>query len=231
MELDDLIEQVRDAALTDEPLDRLSAAMGVKADLDDVTDSLIGHFVDEARTSGCSWTEIGMAMGVSKQAAQQRHRSERPRRERPPWRVGRWTDRAKTAVHEAQRAAGGLGHSYVGTEHLVLGMLAVPQGIAGRILLGAGIAPDAVVAKAAPAVPGASRGRARHIPMTPRANEVSAAAMRNALALGHNYVGTEHLLLGVFDVPEGLGAQVLTEAGMTKADVQAKVIELLTKLA
>ena len=73
MELGDLVEQVEDTAISDEPLDRLSAAMGVKAEMDDLTDTLIGHFVDQARRAGCSWSEIGEAMGVTKQAAQQRH--------------------------------------------------------------------------------------------------------------------------------------------------------------
>src|SRR5687768_14892580 len=66
MELDDLIKQVQDDAITEEPLDLIAAAMGVKADYDDLTDSLIGHFVDQARRSGCSWSDIGSAMGVTK---------------------------------------------------------------------------------------------------------------------------------------------------------------------
>jgi len=233
MELDELIAQVQDSAVTDEPLDRLSAAMGVKADLDEVADSLIGHFVDQARRAGCSWSEIGAAMGVTKQAAQQRHKSERRGRgdRDRPWRFGQsWTGRARAAVREAERAAAELGHSYVGTEHLLLGLLAVSQGIAGRLLEAGGITREMIVERVLPndIAPGGRRSRA---PMTPKAKLVIQQALANGLRLGHNYIGTEHLLLGVFDVPDGIGGSVLIEAGMTKDQVEADVIEILKKVS
>ena len=217
MQLDDLIAQVEG----EDPLDRLSSAMSVKADLDDLSDSLIGHFVDQARRAGCSWSEIGAAMGVTKQAAQQRHTSERP-----PWQTGQWTGRAKNVVREANGAAAEMGYSYVGTEHLLLGMLAIPQGIAGRLLAGAGVTRDDVVAQLLPPDTVGS-GRRRNVPHTPRATEALRSALQNGLRLGHNYIGTEHLLLGLFDVPEGLGAKIIIGKGMTKASVESEVIEIL----
>lgn len=227
MDLDELIEQVSG----DDPLSRVASAMTVKAGLDEVADDLIGHFVDAARAAGHSWSEIGAAMGVSKQAAQQRHTTERPSRERPPWRMGgRWTDRAKNAVKESSDAAAEMGYSYIGTEHLLLGLLAIPQGIAGKLLIGAGLTRDDVVARLLPADTVSSRRR-RHIPLTPRAKEAITQSFMNSVRLGHNYVGTEHLLLGLFDVPEGIGGKVLLEKGMTKAGVEADVVEILRKVS
>src|SRR5689334_12977541 len=126
MNLDELIAQVQG----DEPLHRLSSAMGVKAEVDELADALIGHFVDQARRAGHSWSEIGAAMGVTKQAAQQRHGSDRAGRgtRSDPQLFSRFTPRARTAVREGEDAARELRHGYVGTEHLLLGLLAVSQG-------------------------------------------------------------------------------------------------------
>jgi hypothetical protein len=236
MELDDLISQVHDAALSDEPLDRLAAAMGVKADLDDMTDSLIGHFVDESRRAGCSWTDIGGAMGVTKQAAQQRHTGERRGRGRDrdrdrPFRFGRFTPRARTAVREANAAAHELRHAYVGTEHLLLGLLAVGQGIAGKSLRSMGVSPESVIAKLdvgdAPDLRG-GRGRGRHVPFTPLAKQTLEGALQEAIKLNHNYIGTEHILLATFGVGDGLAAKILGELGITEEAVRADVIERLS---
>jgi hypothetical protein len=232
MNLDDLIAQVEG----DEPLDRLSSAMGVKAELDDLADALIGHFVDQARRAGCSWSEIGAAMGVSKQAAQQRHTSERPERGRRGLRgigplFARFTPRARTAVREAEDAARELKHELVGTEHLLLGLLAVSQGIAGKSLASLGITRDAVVAKLEPGDVVHQHGRKRdRIPFTPLAKKVLEESIQEALALGHNYIGTEHLLLALLRVDEGLGSTILGELGLTEEQVRADVIDRLKKL-
>ena len=227
MDLDDLIAQVEG----DAPLDRLAGAMAVKADLDELADSLIGHFVDEARRAGCSWSEIGTAMGVSKQAAQQRHTSSVGRRPRDwSWRrFGRWTQRARVVVREAYRAAGDLGHDQIDTEHLLLGMLAVPGGIAGKLLLNAGVTPDRVTNRLA--LPAETHRRRRHITFAPNAKRLIEAAHANAVRLGHNYIGTEHQLLAAFDVPDSVAAEVLAAAGMKKDDVEAQVRTILHGVA
>ena len=232
LQLDDLIRQVTDTSDGDDDLDRLATAMHVKADVDDLTDSLIGHFVDQARRAGHSWSEIGAAMGVSKQAAQQRHTTEKP------WRVGRggsplfsrFTPRARTAVREAEDAAKELRHGYVGTEHLLLGLLAVSQGIAGKSLASMGVTRDAVVAKleagTEPEQRG-GRGRGRHVPFTPLTKAVLKGALDEALTMNHNYIGTEHLLLATFEVEDGLAAKILEELGVTAERARADVIERL----
>src|SRR5687767_3924144 len=117
MDLEDLIDEVEG----DDPLDRLTNAMIVKTEVDELTDSLIGHFVEAARREGCSWSEIGAAMGVTKQAAQQRHTAERPpRRGRGGPLFTRFTPRARSAIREAEDAARELRHAYLGTEHVLL---------------------------------------------------------------------------------------------------------------
>ena len=183
MELDDLIERVRG----DDPLARVSGAMGVKHDLDDLADELVGHFVDEARRAGHSWSEIGAAMGVTKQAAQQRHTNERP----PRWRgrmFTRFTEKAKLAVERAGAAA-----DRVEVEHLLQGVLSVRDST-GSVVLGAlGVTAAAEL----------GRGR-RHTRFTPEAKQVIEQALREALAARHGFVGTEHLVLAVHHVQPDL---------------------------
>lgn len=227
MDLDDLIDQVEG----DDSLDRLTSAMAVKAELDELADTLIGHFVDAARRDGCSWSEIGAAMGVTKQAAQQRHTSERPTRRGRGALFARFTPRARYAVREAEDAARELRHDYLGTEHVLLGLLAVSQGIAGKSLTDLGVSRDAVLAKIAPGDGPRGRGRRKHVPFTPKAKSVIEGALAEALTLGHNYIGTEHLLLALFRVPDGLAATILDELGVTHERVRADVVERLTKFA
>jgi len=229
MNLDDLIAQVDGT----EPLQRLSSAMGVKAEVDELADALIGHFVDQARRAGHSWSEIGAAMGVSKQAAQQRHTSERPAKR--SWLRGlgdgtlftRFTPRARTSVREANDAAVELRHGELGTEHLLLGLLAVSEGIAGRSLASMGVTRADVAAKLEPGEAERKRERA---PFTPLAKSALAGAMQEALKLGHNYIGTEHILLALVEMDDGLAGKILGELGVTKERARADVIERLNTM-
>ena len=186
MELDDLVRRVRG----DDPLARLGSAVGVKADLDDLSDRLIGHFVAEARAAGHSWSEIGGAMGVTKQAAQQRHSAERP-----PKRSGRMftrcSDRARQAVERSSTVAEELGHAEVGVVHLVLGVLDVRDSLGSVVLDALGVDRAAVLG-AAGDVPARS---GRRTSLSRSAKKVVELALREALAMHRNHIGTEHLLL------------------------------------
>ena len=146
--LDELIRTVEGAATSDDALDRLSAAMTVKADVDELTDSLIGHYVDQARRAGHSWSQIGGAMGVSKQAAQQKHADDgevTADDERfKPWKLGRFTPRARRVVRQAQREARDFGHTWIGTEHLALALHHTEEGLAAKILRQHGVERDAL---------------------------------------------------------------------------------------
>jgi hypothetical protein len=220
-QLTELIATVdADAASTD-PLARLSTASTIAAELTDTSDALVGHYVDQCRAAGRTWAEISEALGVSKQAAHKRY-SMLPRD------LNRFTTRARDAISHSVDAARGLGHGYVGTEHILLGLFP-PGGIAATLLAESGLS-QANVATAIQAVSPPGDSTVADPPFTPRAAEVFSGALSEALALGHNYIGTEHLVLALFRDPEGLAAKILAEAGITKADYHAKIVEMLVAI-
>jgi hypothetical protein len=211
--LDDLIQFVRRQHPDGGPLDNLADAVLTAERLGEVADHLIGHFVDQARRAGASWTDIGQYMGVSKQAAQKRFV---PKKESlGDGAFSRFTQRARHAIVQAQEEARGAGHDYIGTEHILLGLLHEPDALAARAMAEQGAPPDrvraAVTAALGPAVETPPSG---HIPFTPRAKKVRELAVRTALRLGHDYIGTEHVLLALFEEGEGVAAQVLAGLGV-----------------
>jgi hypothetical protein len=231
----------------DDPLDRLVAATLRHAELADLADQLLDHFVQAARSAGCTWNQIGEALGVSKQAAQQRHGAGDEafdglvewmrRRGLGRRRFDRFTERARDAVVAAQQAARDLGHPLVGTEHALIGLLDDPDSLASRLLHGWSVTRDDVVAEVRRRVtPGESESEsggdatgsapAGHIPFSPRAKKAADLTLRQALSLGHNYIGTEHILLGVIQA-EGLGAQILHDRGVSLPRARQAVIEAL----
>lgn len=221
MSLDALIADVKSRHPDGDVLAHLSDAVLEAEHLGELADHLVGHFVDQARRAGASWTEIGASMGVSKQAVQKRFV---PRASAEPTSGGiyeRFTMRARHVVVAAQEAAHNAGHAHIGTEHLVLGLLSEPNGLAMQAIeKGAGVSADAVreairdrLAAPADSVP-------EHIPFTPRAKKVLDLTAREALRLGHNFIGTEHILLGLLKEEEGLGAVALIELGVTHAEVE-----------
>ena len=239
--LDDLIDLVHETAASDDPIDELEAAATLKSDLDEVTDALLGHFVDQARRAGRSWSQIGAALGVTKQAAQQRHASPESvarqllGRLMPKGWTGkgfmtRFTDRAKSAVAAAQEAARGLGHDYIGTEHLLLGLFADPASVAAEVLAHAGVDRAGVEAKVVEIVGRGDDAATGHIPFTPRAKRCLELALREALQLGHNYIGTEHILLGLLREGEGVACLALEPSGLTLDGARQAVVRHLTAI-
>jgi hypothetical protein len=239
--LDDLIGYVTSNDGT--ALDHVSAAVRVSEHLGELADHLIGHFVDQARRSGASWTEIGQAMGVTKQAAQKRFVPKVPELgeafSRILWgsgddkRFSRFTDRAKRATIAARQEAIRRRNEHVLPEHVVLGLLHEPEGLAAKAMTALGVsaeaAREALAAALPPAVPGElARG---HIPFDSRSRKVLEYALREALGLGHNYVGTEHLLLGVLEEEEGQGGGALAGLGLTTDGVREWLIPELERLA
>jgi hypothetical protein len=223
--LDLLISHVR-ASAPDEPLAQLSEAARLKDDVGEVTDALLGHFVDQARRGGCSWSQIGEALGVSKQAAQQKHAYPKP------FTGERFTDRARAAVAAASDAAHRLGHTYVGTEHLLLGLLSQPEGLAGKVLAEHGITTETVDAHVLALVgrgPGGEESMV--LPHTPRVVKVLTATLTVALELGHNYIGTEHLLLALYREPDSIGARFVAGNGLSEDVARARIVELCTRIA
>ncbi|MDO3648859.1 Clp protease N-terminal domain-containing protein [Nocardia mangyaensis] len=227
--LDDLIDGIKKAR-PDNVLDQLSDAVVVAGRLDEVADHLIGHFVDQARRAGASWTDIGTSMGVSKQAAQKRFVPKQPGDAAaamdPQAGFARFTDRARSVVVAAQESARGLGNPEISTAHLILGLLSEPDGLAVQEIVARGITIDAVREAANVAVPPAGGELPALIPFDGDAKKALELTFREAVRLGHNYVGTEHILLALLEQENGAG--VLSGLGLEKAVVEADLVELLS---
>ena len=140
----------------------------------------------------------------------------------------RFTDRARRVVVLAQDEARGLKHNYIGTEHLLLGLITEGEGVAAKALETMGIKGDAVRKSVIEIIGEGEKPVEGHIPFTPRAKRVFELSLREALPLGHNYIGTEHLLLGLLKEGEGVAAQVLTKQGADLAQVRQTVIQMLS---
>ena len=228
--LQQLVRAVGSSASTD--LERVRAAVDVAEELGSLGDQVVTHFVEAARDAGCSWSQIGAQLGVSKQAVQQAFVAPAPRRRRfgrtapaPPF--GGWTDRARAALDRARQEAAALGHNYLGTEHLLLGLVQ-GDGLAARALGRLGVETNRVRDKIVEII-GRDIGEASAgVPYTPRTKKVLDLAVREAARLRHNYVGTEHLLLGLVREGEGVAAQILVQGlGVDLPRVSATVLEMV----
>src|SRR5659263_241918 len=125
----------------------------------------------------------------------------------------RFTDRARRVVVLAQEEARMLNHNYIGTEHILLGLIHEGEGVAAKALESLGISLDAVRSQVQEIIGEGQQAPSGHIPFTPRAKKVLELSLREALQLGHNYIGTEHILLGLIREGEGVAAQVLGKLG------------------
>ena len=140
----------------------------------------------------------------------------------------RFTDRARRVVVLAQEEARLLNHSYIGTEHILLGLIHEGEGVAAKALEALGISLEAVRAQVEEIIGQGGSSPSGHIPFTPRAKKVLELSLREALQLGHNYIGTEHILLGLIREGEGVAAQVLVKLGADLGRVRQQVIQLLS---
>jgi len=140
----------------------------------------------------------------------------------------RFTDRARRVVVLAQEEARLLGHNHIGTEHILLGLIQEGEGVAARALRAMDISLEATRTQVVEIVGHGDEQPASHIPFTPRAKKVLELSLREALQLGHNYIGTEHILLGLIREGEGVAAQVLEPQGASLERVRQQVVELLT---
>jgi hypothetical protein len=236
--LDDLIGYVTSQDGT--ALDHVSAAVRISDHLGELADHLIGHFVDQARRSGASWTEIGQSMGVTKQAAQKRFVPKAPdlgeEFGRVLWGSGkrfeRFTDRAKRAVTASRQEAIRRRNEQVLPEHLVLGLLHEPEGMAAKAIAALGVqteaAREALAAALPPALP--REPDKEHVPFDSRSKDVLKYALGEALSLGHNYIGTEHILLGVLEEENAQSGGALTGLGVTPERAREWLIPELKRL-
>ncbi len=177
----------------------------------------LGHAVTCAKEASMRrWRPlVAMSMGMATM------------RRQPKGMFQRFTDRARRAVHLAQEEARLLRHNYVGTEHLLLGLLYEGEGVAAKALGSLGISLERVRAQVEEIIGRGQTIPSGHIPFTPRAKKVLELSLREALQLGHSYIGTEHILLGLIREGEGPAAQVLARLGADLNPVRQQVIQLL----
>ena len=230
--LDTLITYVKAQRPGGSQLDNLSDAVTVSAQLSDEADSLIGHFVDQARRSGASWSQIGARMGVTKQAAQQRFVPRGP--VRMPATFGDFsgfTQRARNVLAAAEDLARAGGAPGIASEHLAAGLMSEPDGVAAQAITALGVSDGQLRAalglpEAAPAAEGHAPAEgdapAERVPLGPSAVATLKGALRQALHLGHNYIGTEHILLGLVEEEDAVAA-MLDGLGVTRTGAQEQI--------
>ncbi|MEV4542291.1 Clp protease N-terminal domain-containing protein [Micromonospora echinaurantiaca] len=230
--LDDLIEAIKKAH--SDALDQLADAVIVADHLGEVADHLIGHFVDQARRSGASWTEIGRSMGVTKQAAQKRFVPKSADAPLDPQQgFSRFTQRARNVAMASQNEARATGHAEIRPEHITLGLLSEPEALAAKAIVAQGVPLERVREAALAALPAASADEVPDlIPYDAQSRKAMELTFREALRLGHNYIGTEHILLALLELEHGSG--VLAGLGVDKAAAETWLVaalEALTKEA
>jgi ATP-dependent Clp protease ATP-binding subunit ClpA len=224
--LDEMITTIKDVHA--DVLDQLSDAVLAAEHLGEVADHLIGHFVDQARRSGASWTDIGKSMGVTKQAAQKRFvlRAETTTLE-PNGGFERFTPRARNSVIAAQKAAHEAGNNEITPAHLILGALSDPEALVTKLLRAQRVDPESL--RASITLPPPADTVPALIPFSGTARKALELTFREALRLGHNYIGTEHLLLAMLELEDGDGA--LHQAGIDKDRVETDLAAVLQSLS
>ncbi|MFE5713467.1 Clp protease N-terminal domain-containing protein [Streptomyces sp. NPDC056501] len=226
--LDELIEAIK--KVHPDALDQLSGAVIAADHLGDVADHLIGHFVDQARRSGASWTDIGRSMGVTRQAAQKRFVPKADAEAMDPNAgFSRFTPRARNVVMASQNEATAAGNDEILPAHLALGLLAEPEGLAAYWILSRGVTLDRVREVVTATLPPAVAEAPALVPYDAAAKKVLELTFREALRLGHNYVGTEHILLALLEYEDGAG--VLTDLGLDKATAEREIAETIASVS
>ncbi|WP_436533801.1 Clp protease N-terminal domain-containing protein [Actinoplanes sp. HUAS TT8] len=217
--LDDLITAITKNR-PDEPLERLSDAVLLGDHLGELADHLIGHFVDQARRSGASWTEIGRSMGVSKQAAQKRFVP----KEKPDASQGfnRFSDLARSAVVASMNLAKQHGNNEITPAHLVLGLLDQSDGLAVKAVVAQGLSVEAVRERMIAALPAGGQDVPALIPYDGRSRKALDLTFREALRLSDEFISTGHVLLALLEEEEPEGG-VLHGLGVLKAAVEQTV--------
>ncbi|GGG02442.1 hypothetical protein GCM10007304_15540 [Rhodococcoides trifolii] len=227
--LDDLIDAIK--KVHPDALDQLSNAVLAADHLGDIADHLIGHFVDQARRTGASWTDIGRSMGVSKQAAQKRFVAKDPGEPNDldsSQGFNRFTERARNVVVASQNEAHSARNADIAPAHLILGLVAEPECLAGAALTDQGISIRDLGARARAELGPQSDSMPALIPFDAASKKVLELTFREALRLGHNYVGTEHILLALAEVEDGDG--ILAGLGFDKAQAERFIADTVDVL-
>lgn len=232
--MDDLVQGVEHEVASGTALDHLQAAMDLADQANALADSLVGHFVEAARSEGWSWAQIGSVLGVSKQAAQQRfvtppipgprpgpgpaRRSERRRGRRGF--LSRFTTAAREVITASQEEARRLGHDEVGTGHFVLTLLHDAEAPSVRALRALAVDVETVRARVLEVIGGVEGASITAPPLAPQTKKALELALQEGLRSPEKKVAPEHILLGVLAEGEDVGARVLTDLGATLDSVR-----------
>jgi hypothetical protein len=213
--LDDLIDAIKKSY--DSELAQLTGAVVVAGHLGETADHLIGHFVDQARRSGASWTDIGKSMGVTKQAAQKRFVT----KDEPDPDAGfdKFSEPARGVVIASQNEAQAAGNVEISAEHLVLGLLALPQSFGAAAIVAQGVSLDTVRQRMTAALPAPVDEVPSLVPFDASAKKALMLTFREAVRLGHDTIGTEHILLALLEMDDS----PLTAIGVDKATAEADI--------
>ena len=211
--LDDLIDAV--SAAHDDPLDRVTGAVSLAAELDEVSDFLIGHFVDQARRAGASWSEIGRSMGMSKQAAQKRFvgKAQVQGPLDPSQGFSRFDQEARAVVITAQERARATGNDTISVGHLILGLIAYADSAAARCITAQGVSLETVEHATVATLASASADVPALIPFDAHAKDALQGAFTVAQNRGADTIGSDHVLFSLLTVEQGAG--VLAGLGVT----------------
>jgi hypothetical protein len=228
MTLGDLVDMVTSRHPDGDALECLSEAVSVSEQIGGLADQLVGHFVDVARKAGLTWAEIGGVLGVTRQAAQKRFVPKVAALGTLDATVyDRFTPRARAVITASAEEARAAGHGYLGTEHIVLGLLSQPEGLAAKYLEQK-TTPEQLRAAMGEALGPRSDTVPEDLPYTPRGKRAVELSVQEAQRLGHGYVGTEHLLLGVLAEGHGIGAKILLGLGVEQQGVEEYLVRLVT---
>jgi hypothetical protein len=203
---------------------RLREAIKVGNELTHLSDALIGRFVAEARANGLSWTEIGDVFGTSKQAVQQRYGAGSEELGRWP---ERWTPDANDVFDRAGQHSRDRGHSYVGTEHVLLALATAKSGIAAQVLRDLGVTSDRILATSCMQAGSDARSPQECRSVMPRLKQSLEHGRRIADELDVLLADTEHLLAGIVAVTDSMAVEILRRLGVTVADVRAALAQQL----
>jgi hypothetical protein len=222
LSLSELVEKLDEDLPDASALAKISEAQLRSHTLSALGDQLVGYYVAQAKQEGSSWSEIGDAIGVSKQAAQQRH---------SPQTFERFTNRARHAIVLSQESARSHKHDFIGTEHVLLALLAENGGLAHELLVRKAGSEEAIQRAVEDQMrPPGKKAPRGHIAFTPKSKEVLEHTIRAAHELNHDFVGTEHILLGLLSVPSSAAAIALNKLGIDLNGMKPLVIEEVTRL-
>lgn len=218
LRLEELVEQLNGDTPDASALERLARSVIQAEQLTVLGDQLVGHFVDEARQAGASWTEIGSALGVSKQAVQKRFVSRRVPGDSKAL-FTRFDDEARAVVVDSMELAREDGHAEVNTGHIVLALLADEEGRAACLIKSNGVSIDRVRSAIIEELGPGQEAQTDHLPWAPDAKKVLELSLREAFRRQAGMIGPEHILLGVLRDTTSLGGRTLAEHGADRRKI------------